>query len=95
MVVVVVVVVVNCTVKTDRINPQTFLRQSFLGINIVRACVRACVFVCSVCLSLASDSSESIEVIIIKLVTGDCFRHENASSVNYFDADLHSRSHTS
>ena len=35
-----------------------------------RACVRACVCVrASVCVSLASDSSETIEVIIIKLGT--------------------------
>ena len=37
----------------------------------IRACVRACVSIClsvclSVCLSLASDSSETTEVIIIK-----------------------------
>ena len=43
----------------------------------------------SVCVSLASDSSETIEVIIIKTSWhGNCLRHGNASSVNYIDLDL-------
>ena len=46
-----------------------------------------CVCVCvGVCVSLASDSSEAIKVVIIKL---GCLRHENASRVNYSDLDLH------
>ena len=50
----------------------------------------------SLCLSLASDSSETVEVILVKLGTvtasGMVF---NASRVKYIDLDLHSRSHRS
>ena len=43
----------------------------------------------SVPVSLASDSSETLEVmIIVKLDNGDCLRHENASHINYIDLDL-------
>ena len=61
----------------------------------VCACVRACVCACvrayvraCICLTLASDSSESI----------DHHHHQighrgNASRVNYIDLDLHSSSH--
>ena len=50
-----------------------------------------CVFV-----SVASDSSETVEVIItIKLGMINCLRHGNASHVNYIDLDLHSSSHRS
>ena len=46
--------------------------------------------------SLASDSSETTKIIIIKLglVTASD-RHDNAARVNYVDHDLHSRSHIS
>ena len=48
--------------------------------------MRLCV---SVCLSLASDFSQTIEVIIIKLgIFG--LRHANTSHINYIDLDLHS-----
>ena len=49
-------------------------------------CVRACV-------SLASDSSETIKVIIIKLGTMPASPgHDNATRVHYIDLDLYSRS---
>ena len=47
--------------------------------------------------SVASDFSLTVEVIIIKLGTvlsSDCLRHADASLV-YIDLDLHSRSHRS
>ena len=47
-----------------------------------------CLSVClSVSLSLASDSSDSIEVIIIKPGTSDMIMHY--AGVNYLDLDLH------
>ena len=48
----------------------------------------------SVCLSLAaSESPETIEVIIINLGTVTaCPTYENASRINYMDIDLRSRS---
>ena len=59
-------------------------------------CVRECVWVClSVCMSSASVSLETIEVIIIKLgmaTASDMVMHIH---VNYIDLDLHSRSHRS
>ena len=63
----------------------------------VYACVRVCVYVClfvraslSVCLSLASDSSENIGHNH-ETWHGICLRHGNASRVNYVDLDLHSK----
>ena len=61
----------------------------------VRACVRACVHVCvcacvRACVSLASDSSETVEVVIVKLGTVGA-SDMSASRVNYIDLDLHSR----
>ena len=54
----------------------------------VCVCVCTCVYararVCvSACVSPASDSWETIEVIIIKRGTVDCHRNDNASRVTY------------
>ena len=70
-------------------------------VNIDKALSMICLF-----LSLANDSSETIEVIIIiptvesssskySNLAGDCLWHEIASHVNYIDLDLHSSSHRS
>ena len=72
----------------------------------VCACVRACVLVCvcvcvcvyahmRVCVPFASYSSETVEVIIVKLGTVTASNTRMHHVVNYIDLDLHSRSHTS
>ena len=51
-----------------------------------------------VCVSLASYSSETVEVKSShhrQTLQDDCLSYENASRVNYIDLDVHSRSHRS
>ena len=70
----------------------TTLKKSKIDKAKFCVCVHVCV---SVCVVITSNSSETVEVITVKLGTGDCLRHENESRVNYIDLDLHSRLHRS
>ena len=68
---------------------KSYVTLKKFKIDNVNVC--ACV---GVGVSLASDFSETIEVIIVKLGTVTA-SYRNASHDNYIDLDLHSRSHRS